>query len=194
MIGVVHFPPSPRHLDAAAAASVAEAVRGRAMVVALVVDADDATLDAFVDAVRPDALQLHGRESPERVVEVARRTGLPVAKALGIAMRDDLASAGSYAALIVADAKPPKNADRPGGHGRRFDWSVLDTLGPARPYMLSGGLDPTTVAEAVARLRPYAVDVSSGVETDGVKEPAKIAAFLEATRAAAAKGVIGAPL
>ncbi|MBJ3776251.1 phosphoribosylanthranilate isomerase [Acuticoccus mangrovi] len=184
LVGIVHFPPSPRHLDLDAAAAVADAVRGTATVVALVVDADDATLDALVARARPDALQLHGKETPERVAHLAARHGLPVAKALGVATAADLAAAARYDALLVLDAKPPKDADRPGGHGQRFDWRVLDALDPARPFMLSGGLDPESVAEAVATVRPYAVDVSSGVETNRIKDIAKMSAFVAAVRAA----------
>lgn len=194
MVGVVHFPPSPRHLALDVAARVADAVRGcaagteeapalveeRTMVVALTVDADDATLDALVAAVLPDALQLHGREDAARLADVAARYGVPVARAFGIAFAADLGPALACAALPVLDAKPPQDADRPGGHGAAFDWSVLE--GFARAYMLSGGLTPETVAAAVARLAPYAVDVSSGVETGGVKDPALIAAFIAAAR------------
>ena len=182
MVGILHFPPSPRHLDVAAAADVASAARGRALTVALTVDADDATLDALVATVRPDAIQLHGRETPERVAAIAARYGIAVAKALGIATAADLAPAGTYEALLVLDAKPPADADRPGGHGRRFDWALL--AGLRAPFMLSGGLDAAAVGDAVRRLAPYAVDVSSGVESDGVKDPAKIAAFVAAVRSA----------
>lgn len=193
MVGIVHFARSPRHLELAAAAAVADAVRGgqagaesapAAMdwtrIVALVVDADDRTLDALVAAVRPDALQLHGRETAERVAAVAGRYGLPVAKAFGVAAAADLVPAAATRALLVLDAKPPAGTDRPGGHGATFDWGVLG--GFPRPYMLSGGLTPDNVAGAVARLRPYAVDVSSGVETGGIKDPDKIAAFVAAAR------------
>lgn len=181
MVGVVHFPPSPRHLDLAPALDVADAARA-ALVVALTVDADDKTLDALVATVRPGALQLHGRETPERVAEVAARYGLPVAKAIGVAAAGDLAALPRFAALPVLDAKPPKGADRPGGHGARFDWGLLAGLGETTMYMLSGGLDAHNVAEAVATLGPYAVDVSSRVETGGVKDPAKVAAFIAAAK------------
>jgi len=182
MIGLVHFSPSPRHLDPAAARDVADAARGSALLVALVVDADDATLDTLVATVRPDALQLHGGETPERVAEVARRFGLPVAKALGVATADDLARARDYDCLLLLDAKPPQDATRPGGLGRAFDWSLLDRLAPARPFLLSGGLTADTVQKAVREVRPYGVDVSSGVETEGVKDPSKMAAFVAAAR------------
>jgi phosphoribosylanthranilate isomerase len=182
MIGIVHFPPSPRHVAADEAAAVAEAVRGRALVVALTVDADDAALDAFVSAARPDALQLHGRETPERVDEIAARFALPVMKAFGIGTAEDVARTRDYDCLLLLDARPPKDATRPGGLGRPFDWSLLDALDPSTPFMLSGGLTPQTVAAAVRATRPYGVDVSSGVETGGMKDPEKIAAFVSAAR------------
>ncbi|WP_420391455.1 phosphoribosylanthranilate isomerase [Acuticoccus sp.] len=185
MIGVVHFPHSPRHLDVAAAAHVASAA-GSALVVALVVDADDATLDAFVHQVQPGALQLHGSETPERGSELAARYGLPIAKALGVASRSDLAASASYDALAVFDARPPKGADRPGGHGVPFDWSILDAA-PSH-YMLSGGLTPQNVGEAVRARRPYAVDVSSGVEAHGRKDPRLIAAFVARAKGETAGG------
>jgi phosphoribosylanthranilate isomerase len=181
MIGLVHFPPSPRHVPVAVAAEVADAARG-AILVALTVDADDATLDALVEAVRPDALQLHGRETPARVREIAARHRLLVAKAHGIAAAADLASIG-WDVLPVLDAKPPQDASRPGGHGAAFDWTLLAALPAGRPYMLSGGLTPENVAAAVAATRPYAVDVSSGVERDGAKDPSRIAAFIAAAGA-----------
>lgn len=181
MVGVVHFAPSPRHLEFAAARAVADAAR-KAMVVALTVDADDATLDALLAAVRPDALQLHGRETPARVASLAARHGLPVAKAIGVAAAEDLSRLAAYDALPVLDAKPPRGADRPGGHGAQFDWGLLAPLGADAHFMLSGGLGPDNVAEAVRATRPYAVDVSSKVETDGVKDPAKVAAFIAAAK------------
>jgi len=181
MVGLVHFPPSPRHLDIAAARAVADAARG-AMVVALTVDADDRTLDTLVAEARPDALQFHGKETPDRVALLGERYGLPVAKAIGVASAADLSRLTGYEALPVLDAKPPAGADRPGGHGARFDWGLLAAL-PGDPlFMLSGGLGPDNVGEAVEALRPYAVDVSSKVETDGVKDPAKVAAFVAAAK------------
>lgn len=185
MVGLVHFAASPRHLDRPAAADVADAVRGRAFLVALTVDADDETLDGLVAAARPDALQLHGHESPARAAALAARYGLPVAKALGIAHARDLATAGAHRSLLVLDAKPPPGAERPGGHGQRFDWSLVTPLARRRAFMLSGGLDPQSAAEAVRRVRPYALDVSTGVESGKTKDPRKITAFLAAVRAAA---------
>jgi phosphoribosylanthranilate isomerase len=193
MIGLVSFAPSPRHVDAAAAAALADVARGRAEIVLLTVDADDAALGALVAAIRPDWLQLHGRETPDRVAEVRRRFGLPVMKALGIRDDADLARATDFAAAdrLLFDAKPPKDATRPGGNGLSFDWRLLAKLDPRLRFMLSGGLDPATVAEAVRIARPLGVDVSSGVErAPGDKDPALIAAFVRAARAAQTLGAL----
>lgn len=180
MIGVVYFEPSPRHVGPGVARDVADAVRGGASVVLLTVDASDRELDALVARVRPDALQLHGKETPERVAELAARYDLPIAKAIGVAGPEDLEAAGGYDdALLLVDAKAPPEADRPGGLGATFDWSLLSALGE-RPFMLSGGLNAQNAGEAVRTVRPYAVDVSSGVETAGKKDLAQIKAFIEA--------------
>ncbi|TSJ64311.1 phosphoribosylanthranilate isomerase [Starkeya sp. 3C] len=188
MVGMVFFAPSPRHVDLATAPALAARARGRAGIVALTVDADDATLAAIVDAARPDMLQLHGKESPERVAAVRARFGLPVMKAIGIATAADLARLSAYADVadrLLLDAKPPKGALLPGGNGVPFDWNLLAGLDLTRPFMLSGGLDPDNVGEAVRRVRPPGIDVSSGVErAPGIKDPARIAAFLRAARAA----------
>lgn len=189
MLGFVFFPPSPRHLEISAAAALAARARGRARIVALTVDADDAHLEAIVTEFAPDMLQLHGRESPDRVAALAARHDLPVMKAIGVRTADDIAAAGNYgdaAARILFDAKPPPEATRPGGLGRAFDWRLLAGLDLALPYMLSGGLDAATVARAVRIARPAGVDASSGVErAPGVKDPALIRRFVEAARAAA---------
>lgn len=193
MIGLVSFAPSPRHVDAAAAAVLADQARGRAEIVLLTVDADDATLAAVVEAIRPDWLQLHGRETPARVTEVRRRFGRPVMKALGIRDAADLAAAADFAAAdrLLFDAKPPKDATRPGGNGLAFDWRLLAKLDPRLRFMLSGGLDPDTVTEAVRIARPLGVDVSSGVErAPGDKDPALIAAFVRAARSAQTLGAL----
>lgn len=189
MVGLVHFPQSPRHLDVAAAADLAERARGRATIVALVVDADDDLLAALAERVRPDLFQLHGKEPPERVAAIRERFGTPVMKAIGIAEEADLARVPPYAAVcdrLLFDAKPPKTADAlPGGNGLSFDWRLVAALDPGRPAMLSGGLTPDIVGAAIAATRLRAVDVSSGVESaPGVKDPIAIAAFVAAARAA----------
>lgn len=189
MIGLVHFPKSPRHVDLALGAALSRQARGRTARVALLVDPDDALIEAVIAALDPDWLQLHGAESPERVAQVKARTGRPVMKALGIATADDLARAASYAAIadrLLFDAKPAPGAILPGGNGHAFDWSLLAGAGRDHPFMLSGGLTPETVAEALAVTAAQAVDVSSGVESSpGRKDPDRIAAFVAAAKAAA---------
>lgn len=192
MVGMVFFAPSPRHVDLATAATLGAQARGRAQIVALTVDADDATLAAIIDALRPDMLQLHGRETPERVAAIRARFGLPVMKALGIASAEDLAALAAYEGVadrLLLDAKPPRGATLPGGNGVAFDWNLIAGLDPARPFMLSGGLDPENVADAVRLIHPPGLDVSSGVERGpGIKDPSRIEAFLRAARAAEAQG------
>ncbi|MFL9825137.1 phosphoribosylanthranilate isomerase [Rhodoplanes sp. SY1] len=190
MAGFVVFPPSPRHVDLARGRTLAAQAKGRLLRVALTVDADDALLDDIVAALDPDWLQLHGKETPERVAAVKERFGRLVMKALGIAAAADLARVPAYAAVadrILFDARPPKDATRPGGLGQAFDWRLLDNLDPGLVHMLSGGLDPANVAEALRITRAPAVDVSSGVErAPGDKDPQKVADFVRAARAAAA--------
>lgn len=185
-VGLVFFPRSPRHLAIPRAAALAARARGRAAVVALTVDADDGTLDEIVAAVGPDMLQLHGRETSERVAGVRARFGRPVVKVLGVSEAADVSQAPAWAEVadeVMFDAKPPKGATRPGGNGVAFDWSLLAGLDLPVPFMLSGGLGPHNVGEALRATRAPAVDVSSGVETaPGVKSPELIAAFVRAAR------------
>jgi len=192
MVGFVFFPPSPRHLDFPTARTLACRVRGRAQKVALSVDGDDEWLAAAMEAVRPDVLQLHGRETPERVLEVRNRFGLPVIKALPISARDDLAAIRHYESVadrLLFDARAPRDATRPGGLGRSFDWRLLEDIDSGLPFMLSGGLDAGNVAEALRITRAPGVDVSSRVErAPGEKDPDKIRAFIRAARAAVASG------
>jgi phosphoribosylanthranilate isomerase len=189
-LGFVFFPPSPRHIDYAQARRLGARASGRAKKVALTVDADDATFAAIVEALAPDLLQLHGREPPARVAALRARFGLPVMKALPVETAADLAAVADYRGVadwLLFDARAPKDATRPGGLGRPFDWTLLRGLDPDLSFMLSGGLDPANVAAAVAVTRAPAVDVSSGVESaPGVKDPAKIAAFVRAVRDAPA--------
>ncbi|WP_370678175.1 phosphoribosylanthranilate isomerase [Pleomorphomonas sp. PLEO] len=190
LVGFVHFEKSPRHLSVESAAALARRVDGRAKTVVLTVNADDDLLGHLVATIAPDFVQLHGRESPERVAEVRKRFGRPVIKALGIGAAEDVAAALAYADvadLLLYDAKPPKDASRPGGLGVTFDWSLLE--GAPTPFLLSGGLDPTNVGDAVGRVRPPGVDVSSGVESaPGQKDEARIRAFVAAARAASEEG------
>ncbi|MEA3078981.1 MAG: phosphoribosylanthranilate isomerase [Sphingomonadales bacterium] len=186
MVGFVFFPPSPRNLGIEAARALGERVQGRAKKVALSVDATDAELDRVVEALRPDMLQLHGKETPERVAAVRTRFHLPVMKALPIEARADLAPIRIYekvADWLLFDARAPREATRPGGLGKTFDWTLLENLDLKIPFMLSGGLDAANVAEALRVTHPPAVDVSSGVErAPGEKDPDKIREFIRAAR------------
>ena len=165
-----------------------ERVQDRAGKVALTVDATDDTLRDIVAALKPDMLQLHGKETPDRVVAVRTRFGLPVMKALPIAERADLSPIRMYAQVadrLIFDARPPKEATRPGGLGTPFDWTLLAGINPGVPYMLSGGLDAGNVMEALRITRAPGVDVSSGVErAPGEKDAAKIREFIRVARGA----------
>lgn len=185
--GFVFFPKSPRHLSLDQARVLALAAPVGLAKVALTVDADDAALDALIEAVPLDMLQLHGHESPERVAVVRARYGLPVMKAIGVADEGDLALLMDHslaADQLLIDAKPPKNADLPGGNGLSFDWRLLVGRKWLRPWMLAGGLTPQNVAEAIRLTGARQVDVSSGVEASpGSKDPDRIHAFVTAARA-----------
>ncbi len=186
-VGLVLFPASPRNVAVEEARVLADQARGRAGIVALLVDADDALIERVVTEVRPDFLQLHGDETPERVAAVKARWGVPVIKAIKVETAEDADLALSYsgiADMILFDAKPPADATRPGGHGAAFDWRVLDKVkDKIGPYMLSGGLDPTNVAAAIAATGAPIVDVSSGVEIRrGEKSPDLIRRFLTAAK------------
>jgi phosphoribosylanthranilate isomerase len=187
MVGFVFFPPSPRHLDLGVARDLGKQAKGRASKVALTVDADDATLANIVEALQPDILQLHGRETVARLRDIQQTFGLPVMKAIAVATPADLAPLPGYAAVadrILFDARAPKEATRPGGLGAVFDWHVLEKLDLKLPFMVSGGLDAGNVAEAVRVTHAGGVDVSSGVErAPGVKDPDMIRAFIRAARA-----------
>jgi phosphoribosylanthranilate isomerase len=187
-VGFVFFPPSPRNLGYEAARALGQRVKGRAGKVALTVDASDDMLGEIVGALEPDVLQLHGTETPERVVAIRTRFGRPVMKALPISERADLSPIHLYAKVVdrlIFDARPPKEATRPGGLGRPFDWHLLENVDPGVPFMLSGGLDVGNVADALAITQAPGVDVSSGVErAPGEKDPDKIRAFVRAARAA----------
>lgn len=191
MVGFVFFTPSPRHIGLEAARLLGARVRGSVIKVALSVDAGDDELAASIEALAPDMLQLHGKESPDRVVAVRARFGLPVMKALPIAERTDLAAVRRYdkvADRLIFDARAPRAATRPGGLGQSFDWRILERFASGVPFMLSGGLDPDNVAEALRVTGAPGVDVSSGVErAPGEKDLGKIRAFIGAAREAASK-------
>ncbi len=190
-VGFIFFPKSPRNVAPADAEQLRAAAVGRAKAVAVTVDADDATLDAVVAAMKPDMLQLHGGETPERVAALKARYGLPVIKAFSIRDAADLARIAPYQGIADAflfDAKPPSGAELPGGNGVPFDWHVLAALDPDVRYMLSGGLNAENIGEALRLVSPSGIDISSGVESDpGVKDVALIEDFFRAVRAAQEK-------
>lgn len=192
-IGLVFYAPSPRAVtpeQAAALLAEAGAAVDKVRKVGLFVDPDDTLLDAVMAHVPLDMVQLHGSETPERVAEIGRRTGLPTMKAFRIRNAEDFGAVGDYdsaASWLLFDAKAPDDAKHalPGGNGMRFDWNLLAGRDWAHPWMLSGGLDATNVAEAIRISGAPWVDVSSGVEqAPGHKDPARIRAFLQAVRAA----------
>lgn len=185
--GFVFFAKSPRNVTMPEARLAALAAPPGLAKVALVVDADNATLDAIVEAVPLDMLQLHGHETPDRVAQVRARYGLPVMKAIGLADEGDLPAIFEFSTVadqILIDAKPPRGADLPGGNGLAFDWRLLAGRRWLRPWMLAGGLTAENVAEAVRLTGARQVDVSSGVESaPGIKDAARIAAFVAAAGA-----------
>ena len=183
MVGLVFFAKSPRNVNVEQAAALAKMAKGKAAIVALVVDADDALVELISKRVRPDYFQAHGNETPNRVVEIAKLTGVEVIKAIAVREASDVAKAQNYhgkAALILFDAKAPDTLKDalPGGNGISFDWTLLK--GIEGRFMLSGGLSPENVAEAIAMTGAPIVDVSSSVETaPGVKDVALIRKFIE---------------
>jgi phosphoribosylanthranilate isomerase len=193
MVGFVFFPPSPRHLQFDVARGLGERVRGRAQKVALTVDADEAFLQSIIEALRPDLLQLHGSETVAHIAATRRKFGLPVMKAVPVAVKDDLERIGTYAAVadrLLFDARAPRDATRPGGLGNTFDWQLLRNVQPGVPFILSGGLDAGNVGEALRITGARGIDVSSGVErAPGVKDVDKIVAFVRAARSAATQHV-----
>ena len=186
-VGLVFYERSPRYLTLAEASALAQAASGRIATVAVLVDPDDALIDRVVDQVRPDLLQLHGSETPERVAAIRARTRLPVMKALAVAEAADVAAAGAYAASadqILFDAKAAPGAALPGGNGVAFDWLALKGL--TAPFALSGGLTPDTVGAAIKLTGATLVDVSSGVErAPGEKDAELVRRFIRAAKSAA---------
>ncbi len=187
-VGAVVFPKSPRHIDPLHAATLFERARNKAKIVAVTVDADDALLTEIALILRPDLIQLHGSETPARAERVRTLTGAGVVKALPIRAHEDFAEAEAwqpFADHLMFDAKPPEGSDLPGGVGARFDWTLLAGRAFRHPWFVAGGLTPDNVAQAIRVSGAPMVDVSSGVESaPGVKDPALIAAFLEAARSA----------
>ena len=172
MVGLVFFAKSPRFVGLDHAHELAAQARERAKVVALTVDADDDLLAAIVRVVGPDMLQLHGRETPQRVAAIKQTHSLPTMKAVGVSEAADFARARDYenvADWLLIDAKPPKDAVLPGGNGRPFDWRLARGFAPKIPWLLSGGLDPNNVGEAIAR--DDKAQVGTWVERGLVKKP-----------------------
>ena len=183
-LGFVFFAKSPRAVDAPTAARLAQPVRGAAKTVAVMVDPTDAELDALIAVWKPDLIQLHGLETPGRASEIRARTSAGIIKALPVSTAHDIDRASAFTGAVdhlMFDARPPQDADLPGGVGARFDWTLLSGRSFERPWFLAGGLDPWNVEGAVTQSGARAVDVSSGVERGpGVKDPALISAFLQA--------------
>ena len=185
-VGAVVFPKSPRHIAPDRAARLFERARGRAKIVAVTVDADDALLDEIARTLKPDFIQLHGAETPVRAERARAVTGAGMIKALPIRRGDDFAAADEWdyhADHLMFDAKPPEGAVLPGGVGHRFDWTLLGDRVFRHPWVLAGGLDPDNVGEALRITGAPMVDVSSGVESaPGVKDAGRIAAFIQNAR------------
>ncbi|MGV1753651.1 phosphoribosylanthranilate isomerase [Agrobacterium sp. CG674] len=185
-LGFIFFEKSPRNIEPDIAGKLADAVRGSVKIVAVTVDADNDELDEIIHLLKPDMLQLHGHESPERVLNVKALYGLPIIKAFSIRDADDLAKIDPYIGIadkFLFDAKPPAGSDLPGGNGVSFDWTLLHSLDEGVDYMLSGGLNKDNVAHALAETGAKGIDASSGVESaPGVKDLAMIDAFFDAIR------------
>jgi phosphoribosylanthranilate isomerase len=190
-IGFIFFPKSPRNIEPSDAGRLRQAASGRAKAVAVTVDATDEELDKIVAAVKPDMLQLHGTETPQRVAAVKARYGLSVMKALALGASADLDKIHPFMGVadrFLFDAKPPAGSQLPGGNGVSFDWALLASLPPEVDYLLSGGINANNVAEALRTVSPSGLDVSSGVESSpGVKRPDRIDAFFAAVRDAQAR-------
>lgn len=190
-IGFIFFPKSPRYVEPDVAGELRRQASGRALAVAVTVDADDAFLERIVRDVAPDMLQLHGKESPARVTELKNRYGLPVMKAFALSQTEDLTQVDPYRGIadrFLFDAKPPKGSELPGGNGVSFDWKILTGIDPSVDYLLSGGLNAANIAEALRLANPPGIDISSGVESaPGVKDVGLIRAFFDAVSAARAR-------
>lgn len=185
-LGFILYPPSPRAVEPAQLRELVRDVPARVGTVGVMVDPDDGWLETVLAAAPLDVVQLHGAESPTRVAQIGERFGVRTMKAIRVETADDLAALPVYAEvadLILFDAKPPRDAAWPGGHGLPFDWTVLRGIAPSRPWALAGGLCAENLARAVELLHPPLVDVSSGVELrPGIKDPVKLRAFMAEAR------------
>jgi len=182
-IGFVFYPPSPRYVSLETAHSLALQIPTGVRSVGLFVDPTNEELEEILGGTPLDMIQLHGHESPARVAEIKERFAMPVIKALPVASAEDIDNSQKYEEScdwLLFDAKPPKGSDNPGGLGQSFDWGLLEGRSFKKPWMLSGGLTADNVSEALSRLTPDAVDVSSGVESQrGVKDADKIRQFIK---------------
>lgn len=184
-IGLVFHPASPRFVEIEVASYLSTYVPDSIKVVGLFSNASDATIEETLQNVRIDMLQLHGEETPEQCAALSARFERPIMKALSASRIAETAAYAEVCDWLLIDAPAPSGAAYEGGHGVSFDWSVLKDFAPTKPWMLAGGLTPENVASAIAMVRPHAVDVSSGVEiTKGIKDPAKICAFIQAAKKA----------
>ena len=187
IVGFAHFQRSPRHVDLETLTELISLARGRVQTAVFLVNPDNSSV-MEIAALSPDWIQLHGPETPHRVEAIREEAGIEIIKAIPIGGPDDVASVAGFvdvADRLLLDARPPKGAERPGGHGVPFDWTLLNALDREVAFMLSGGLTPETVGNAVRTVRPMGVDVSSGVETaPGVKDAGLIRAFIKEARAA----------
>jgi phosphoribosylanthranilate isomerase len=187
MVGFMHFERSPRYVDLETLQELISVARGRIETCVVLVNPDNSTV-MEVAALSPDWIQLHGPETPHRVEAIRDEAGIAILKAVSIGSIDDVAGVAQFAEVadrLLLDAKAPKGADRSGGNGITFDWNLLKALDPALPFMLSGGLTPDTVGDAIRQVGPMGVDVSSGVETaPGVKSAALIRSFAAKAREA----------
>jgi phosphoribosylanthranilate isomerase len=187
IVGFMHVQRSPRYVDLETLTELISLARGRVETSVVLVNPDNSCV-MEIAALSPDWIQLHGPETPHRVEAIRDEAGIAILKAVSIGTADDVATVSTFADAadrLLLDAKAPKGADREGGHGIPFDWSLLKSLDPTLPFMLSGGLTPDTVGAAIRAIRPFGVDVSSGVETaPGVKDAGLIRSFIEKARAA----------
>lgn len=188
LVGLVFFPPSPRNISPGNAAQLVQMVPDSVTTVGLFVDPDDAAIDVVLSAVRLDAIQLHGDESPERCANLRDRTGKEIFKAVKLRAAEDLSLSTYYAQTcqrLLFDAKPPPDASRPGGNAETFDWTILEGHHWSVPWLLAGGLTPENVKTGIRLTGCPGVDASSGLETGtGCKDPEKIRKFLQAAKSA----------
>lgn len=187
MVGFMHFARSPRHVSIEELGGLISAARGRVESCVVLVNPDNSCV-AEVAALGPDWIQLHGPETPHRVEAIRSEAGVEIIKALPIGSAEDVARVAEFAEVadrLLLDAKPPKGAERPGGLGEAFDWRLLEALDPSIAFMLSGGLTPENVADAIRQVKPMGIDASSGLETaPGVKSKMLIETFIRNARAA----------